>query len=586
MCFSCDWASAQPPNRRAFLAGATASAAAFAGIRPQPARAVYAGSVAFVNGAVYTMNSKKPWAEAVVVERGRIAYVGDTAAARSLASNGARVIDLHGQFLMPGFVEAHIHPVVGGYVTAGAQLQFDTRARILAELEAYARANPGAPVIRGFGWRYNAFPDTGPTKEDLDRIWPDTPVILFAIDVHSAWVNSAALRRAKITRETPDPIPNYSYFQRDPKTGDPTGYLVEVPAIVHVVTPAEPPSLSVIGNGLQQWLPKASAAGITSLFDAGIVMVPDTDGFGLYRNLEAAGKLPVRVVGSYYFNNPDVDPIPIITSLRKTFDRGLVRVPILKISADGGDFQRTAAMLAPYADDPQSTGATNLPPETIKRVIVEADRLGIDVHIHAYGDRTIRMCLDAIESAIAANPVRDRRHTLAHSMLIDKADLPRYGKLGVIGQFSTQWIVPDPSWQNVTRARWGARADRMYSLASLLADGARITLGTDWPAAGYHSTYVPLEAIEIATRRAELGKPDAPIMRPVDERITLAQALHANTFAAAYQLRLDHEVGSLEVGKRADLVVMKENPFRVQPHEVHAVPIAMTMMDGRFTHGG
>ena len=115
----------------------------------------------------------------------------------------------------------------------------------------------------------------------------------------------------------------------------------------------------MIGNGLQQWLPKASAAGITSLFDAGIVMVPDTDGFGLYRNLEAAGKLPVRVVGSYYFNNPDVDPIPIITSLRKTFDRGLVRVPILKISADGGDFQRTAAMLAPYADDPQSTGATN-----------------------------------------------------------------------------------------------------------------------------------------------------------------------------------------------------------------------------------
>jgi predicted amidohydrolase YtcJ len=219
-------------------------------------------------------------------------------------------------------------------------------------------------------------------------------------------------------------------------------------------------------------------------------------------------------------------------------------------------------------------------------MILEADRAGIDVHVHACGERTARVALDAFEAAIATNPPRDRRHAIAHNVLTDDADIARFGKLGVIAQFSANWLSADPDTLTSLTARYGPlRQSRIYRPKSILAAGGSVTFGSDWPAAGYFSSYKPLASIQVAVTRQLIGKPDAPILSPAAERLDLKEAIHAGTMAGARQLRLEDKIGSLELGKRADLIVLARNLFDVSPHDIASVPIDLTMMNGRFTHG-
>jgi len=571
-------------QRGALLATSAVAATSTRGFVAEAVAADNGGDFVFRNGPIYTVNPKKPWAQAVAVKGKRIVYVGDDAGAKPFIKPGTRVIDLKGKMLLPGFVEGHIHPLVGATLTRGADLQLDTKEEMLAALETYKDKVGAAGVVRGYGWRYAAFPATGPRKEDLDAIWPDVLVMLIAIDGHSAWVNSQALALAGITKDSKDPLPGFSAFERDPATGEPTGYCVEVPAIIQVNNAIEPFSTDYVAESLAEWLPQASRAGITTVFDAGMQIVPDTEGFAIYQRLERQGKLPFRVIGSYYHNNPAVDPVPVIQALRREFNSERVKASVLKLNIDGGDSQRTAAFFAPYADAPETSGDTLLPPDLFADIIRRADRAGLDIHIHSYGDRATRLSLDAFEAAIKANPPRDRRNALAHLFLVAPEDLPRFAKLGIVGSFSTQWAVPDPS-QAIGRARLGRpRYDQLYRWGSILRDGGVVSLGTDWPAAGYYSTYRPLDAIETATSRRELGKALGPQLAPADEAIPLEAALKAATMGPAWQLGIDHEVGSIEVGKFADLIVMEKNLFDVPQHEIHKTKVLMTVMNGKVTH--
>lgn len=582
MCLACDWAEFIKGEQRRIPKAASGQHVA---APVAPADPASRGGIVFKNGVVHTVVDGAPAAQAVVIEDGVIVYVGDDAGAAGRERENARVVDLDGRMLMPGFVEAHIHPVVGSTIARGVDLQFDTRDETLAALEAYRDEIGEVDLVRGFGWRYTAFPPTGPVKADLDEIWPDIPAVLIAIDGHSAWANSKALEMAGITVDTPEPNPGFSYFQRD-AGNEPTGWLVEVAAIFTVIMAIAPYTPEYIQESLIEWMPKASAAGITSVFDAGLILLPEDDGFEIYTELERRGLLPFRLIGSFYHFDPTIDPLPIITGLRDRFSTELVQARVLKVNIDGGDAQRTAAMLSPYSDDPTVNGDTILPVDVIEDIVLRADREGIDLHFHSFGDRGIRVTLDSLARAIAENPARDRRHTMAHLVLVDDDDLPRFAELGVIGQFSAQWSVPDAFWLGVTRERWGAeRADRTYRYGTHLRSGATLTLGTDWPAASHYSTYEPLKAIQIALTRQEIGKEAStnPLL-PAGERITLEQAIRASTIDAAYQLRLDDKVGTIEVGKRADLIVIDKNLFDLAPAEISSARVVMTVMDGQVRH--
>lgn len=545
-------------------------------------------TVVFRGGAVYTLDPRCPWAQAVAVRGRYIVRVGTDADVAAELGADTRIVELDGRMLLPGFVEAHIHPVVGSFFTSGVDLQLGSKPDALAAIAAYATANPSGPV-RGFGWRVDMFGPEGPHRADLDAIVPDRPVLLFAIDGHSVWVNSKALEIAGITTDTVDPVPGFSFYARD-DAGEPTGYVLELPAALGLIDAIEPMTKSLLTRLFAQWAPRAAAAGITAVFDAGLPPTDNDPGelVTIYTDLEAKGLLPFRVLASHLVKSPPVDDaVSQALALQHRFDTELVKGGVLKIIGDGTAEGYTAHLLEPYADRLDSVGQTPFSPEEWRRMVVEADAAGVDVHIHAVGDRTARIALDAIEAAIEVNPARDRRHAVAHLVTVDPADIPRFGRLGVIAQVTGNWMSADPSTVEVALQRYGPKRQReCMRVRAILEAGGTLSFGTDWPAAGYFSTYKPLDAIQVAVTRQLIGDPRAAVLEPIDQRLDLSQALHATTLGAARQLRLDHAVGSIEAGKLADLVVLRRNLFDVDPHEIAFTSVDMTMMNGRFTHPG
>ncbi|TQK27866.1 amidohydrolase [Arthrobacter sp. SLBN-53] len=604
MCTACEWAPhfSALTNRRTVLRAATIVAATAAvgtlaacapGSSPAPAPGADPGpgpgdpaTTVFRNGRVYTVAGPAPWAQAVAVTGKTISYVGDDAGAMALAGPDTTVIDLGGKLLMPGFVEGHTHPFLGAFLTSGVDLQVPTLAEAQDAIAAYAKANPTGPV-RGFGWRVDMFGPQGPTRADLDRVLPDRPGFFFAIDGHSLWANSKALELAGVSRDTPDPIPGFSYYARD-ENGEPTGYVLEVNAVLGLVDAVEPISPDTMATLVKGWLPKASAAGITSVFDAGVPPIGDDQAaiLRIYTDIEQRNELPFRVAASYSVRGAPIEgTVEKFTAVRDAVSSELVTVGVVKIVGDGTQGGYTAWLIEPYADKPDSTGASPFTEEQWHRLVNDVDAAGYDVHIHACGERTVRVGLDAVERAIAANPPRDRRHTIAHLVYVEDSDAPRFAQLGVTAQFSANWMSADPDTIENMGARYGApRKDLLYRPQAVLGSGGRISLGTDWPAAGYFSTYKPLDSIQIGVTRQLVGKPDAEVLAPADQKLTVEQAVHANTLGAAYQIRLEDKVGSVEVGKLADLIVLDRNIFDIDPHDIHAAGVTMTMMNGQVRH--
>jgi len=550
---------------------------------------IYADYV-FTHGKVYTMSPAAPWQQAVAIKGNKIIYVGDDLHIAKFIGKSTKEIDLQGKMLLPGFVESHIHPF-SATITTGADLQSDSMKAVLEKVKAWADAHPQEKVVTGFGWRYNLFDSSGPNKLDLDAIIPDRPVFLFAIDGHSAWVNSKALEMAGVTPSTPDPEYPFSYFKRDEKTGELTGWLVEVPAEIMVKNKLDETTPASALNALKRQLPLFSAAGITAVFDAGVLVVPTEDGLGIYQKLEKEMNLPIRVVGCYYWNNPQFeDPVGKVMSLKAKYNSELVQVKALKINVDGGDLQHTAVMRKPYASRPGFHGDFLLNPALINAAVLKAQANGIDTHSHSYGDGAVKAHIDAVELARKAYPNSKSRHTIAHAIYMTDEEIARLTKLDIIAQFSAQWAVPDPGIKVSVDIIGKDVAFKEYMrIASVIKAGGRVAFGTDWAAAGYTSTYKPLDAIQVATTRAILPqyglKQFQPQMPPVNEVISLADALKASTIGAAYVLGLEDKIGSVEVGKLADLVVLEQNLFDIPKENIAGTQVLLTMSNGKIVFG-
>jgi predicted amidohydrolase YtcJ len=543
----------------------------------------------FKNGAIYTMDRKQPRAQAIAVTGKRISYVGTDKGARAFVGDKTKVVDLNGQMLLPGFVESHIHPTLAIFA-GGADLQSDSLDEVLARTKAWADAHPGAALIRGFGWRYPLFPTTGPDKAALDKLFPDKPVLLVAIDCHSAWVNSKALQIAGVDAKTPDPAPGVSYFQRDPKTGEPTGWVVETLAEQQVLAKLNPPTAEAVMAATGEHLQKFAAAGVTAAWDAGIATLPTERGLAGYQQLEKDHKLPVRIVGSYYWNNSAItNPVDRVLALREKFNSELVQVRALKIMFDGGEAQHTAVMLQPYADRPGFLGEFTVNQKLVNAAILKAQASGIDTHAHCYGDATVRAYLDAVEAARQAYPNSPSRHAAAHAIFVSDQDAPRFAKLNVTMQTSAQWATPDPTIKRTAEIVGDQVAfHELFRHNSVLKAGGRLALGSDWPASGYVATYRPLDAVQVAVTRAILRQYGhdqfTPILPPKDERITLDQALKAATLDSAYVLGLEDKIGSLQPGKLADIVILEKDLHKIPASEISTTKVKLTMMNGNITY--
>lgn len=541
----------------------------------------------FTHGKVFTMNPAAPWQQAVAVKGKKIIYVGDDVHIAKYIGKSTKEIDLQGRMLLPGFVESHIHPY-SAVVTSGVDLQSDSLEEVLKKVKEWADAHPDDKVVSGFGWRYNLFDTNGPNKQDLDAIIPDRPVFLYAIDGHSAWVNSKALEMAGVTPSTPDPEYPFSYFKRDEKTGELTGWLVEVPAEHLVKNKIDPTTPASAASALKRQMPLFSAAGITAVFDAGVLVVPTEDGLDIYQKLEKEMNLPIRVVGCYYWNNPQFeDPVGKVLALKAKYNSELVQVKALKINVDGGDLQHTAVMLKPYGDRPGFHGDFLLSPDLINAAVLKAQANGIDTHSHSYGDGAIKANIDAVELARKAYPNSKSRHTIAHAIYMTDDEIARLAKLDIVAQFSAQWAAPDPGIKvSVDIIGTDVAYKEYMRIASVIKAGGKVAFGTDWAAAGYTSTYKPLDAIQVATTRAILPqyglRQFLPQMPPVDETVSLEEALKAYTMGSAYVLGLEDKIGSVEAGKLADLVVLEQNLFDIPKENISGTKVMLTMSNGNI----
>lgn len=538
----------------------------------------------FTNGAVYTVDAARRWARAVAVRGGRIVAVGTDDGVRELIGPKTEVHDLKGMMLLPGFQDAHCHPP-----SAGLQLiQCDlSDAYTAAEYERivrrYAEEHPDQEWIQGGGWSMDAFPGGTPTRDLLDRLVPDRPAFLPNRDGHGAWVNSKALELAGITGETPDPPDGR--IERDER-GEPSGTLHE--GAMDLVEKLMPPvSEEDMERGLRMAQGYLHSLGITAWQDAIVG--------GSYPTLEAyvsaarSGELTARVVGALWWDrHRGGEQIEELIAKRDRSFAGRFRATTVKIMQDGVVENFTAGVLEPYLDrDRKPTanrGLSFVDPDLLKGHVTRLDAEGFQVHFHALAERAVREALDAVEAARRANGVNDNRHHIAHIQVVHPDDIPRFRELGVVANAQPLWATFDGQMEHLTIPFLGPdRTEWQYPFAALVRSGAMLAFGSDW----FVSSPNPMWEMAIAVNRMApakyanvFGERATKEAFLPGERLDLATAIHAFTMGSAYVNHLDDVTGSIEAGKYADLVVVRENLFELGLDDLTEAKILLTLVEG------
>jgi hypothetical protein len=548
-----------------------------------PAGAAPAADTLLYNARVYTLDPQQPWADTVAIAGDSIVYVGDREGAGPHVAGHTRQLDLTGKLVLPGFIDTHMH--VGDtipYIFAAALGPEMSAQEVLAAIAAHAEANPEQNPVLGSGFLGTAFGEQGPTAADLDRAVPDRPAIMFDEGFHSAWINSKAMALVGLDADSPDPVPGRHYYKRYPD-GRPTGWLIEGGAFNWVSEKLQVTTAASLGAGADQFMSTLSAMGITAAFDAGMVDGGEQT-LALFETLVAQDRLPLRVVGSLYVNTSDGlrTALPRLATLNERFHSEFFDVRMLKVSLDGTVEARTAYMLEPYLQPPGHLAQPLVPPTDAATAVTAAAAAGIDVHLHALGDAAVRLALDLVAQARQQQPASATRFTICHVQIVNPADVPRFGELDVIAQSTPSWYVYDDIALEVLGEQ---RLQQHYPLRSIAAGGARITLGSDYPASWIGLDGLnPLFNIEMALTRQPAGDPDYTPQPRASERLSLEQAIRGYSLDAAYQLRLERQIGSLEAGKQADLVVLSDNLFELEPHAIHRARVLLTMVDGKVVY--
>ncbi len=528
-----------------------------------------------VNGKVYPPGGRGVFAEAVAVQQGRILATGRSDEIRRLAGPRATVVDARGGSVLPGFNDSHLHFISGGLGLEQADLlDAETLADIETRVRRYAAAHPDQPWVVGGGWHYTTFPGGLPTRQQLDALVADRPVLLDSYDGHTGWANSKALALAGITRATPDPAGGV--IVRDPATGEPTGALKETAQrLMSKVVPE--PTRGDRRHALEAAIAEAHRFGVTSVQNAGI----SPDDLALYEELRGSGRLTVRVYSALSvgapFTEADADRLEPIRA--KYADDPVLKVGGAKLFVDGVIESHTAVMLEPYANAP-GRGTPRLSADELNGIVALLDRRGWQVWMHAIGDGAVRMALDACERAAALNPApaRGRRHRIEHIETVAPADIPRFGRLGVIA--SQQPFHGNPVTNDVWTAAIGAeRASRGWALRSIMDAGGRLTFGSDWPVV----TMDPRFGIHMAvTRSSPDGKPPGGWLP--EQRLTLQAALDAYTAGPAYASFEEHRKGAIAPGMFADLVILSRDIFALPPDRLLDAEVDVTIFDGKVVY--
>ena len=549
-----------------------------------PGKAEVVADTVLTSGKIYTGNPEQAWAEALAIKDGQIIYVGDAKEAQEFIGNNTERRDLSGRFVMPGIIDAHVHPAWGG-IKALYQCNFPFTAtpdEIAATISKCVEEQPDAEWIRGGQWTSDFFVnnDIGSPRLWLDRLSDDKAILLRDDSGHNMWVNSRALELAGINSDSEDP--DGGSYARETGSRQPNGLLIEAYTAMNKIVPEW--DQASYQAGAQYSVNHANELGITGFKDAS-ASEPEVKGF---YNLDQQGELTAHVASCLYEavgDNKNALDIEKFITLRDRYKSEHVLTNFVKIFLDGvPTASRTAAMLAPYLPEHEGAednyGSLHLSPEELTKAVIGLDKAGFTVKIHAAGDRAIRVSLDAIEAARETNGRSGLRHELAHAELIDPADIPRFAELNVVADFSPYIWFPSPIVDSLIGAV-GDRIDQAWPARALLDNNAPMLAGSDWPSAVPDmNPWTGMEAL--ITRADPLHRYPGTIGK--EHALTLKEAISIYTLSGARALKIAGKTGTLEVGKLADFIVLNHNLFEIPADQISDTSVDMTFFEGKLVY--
>jgi predicted amidohydrolase YtcJ len=565
--------------------------------------------IVITNASVQTVDANGTVAEAVAIADEKIIYVGDAAGAESYIDDNTKVIDMEGGTVMPGMVDSHMHPAM----SAAAYMYEISLHTVTADLETYVDViqtfvteNPDLEVYAGGGFMRSVFDQVGPRKETLDKISSDKPIILTSVDGHSIWANSKALELAGITKDTPDP--EGGVIQHDPKTGEPSGLLQE--SAKDLVEELQPDYTKEQYKDAILWLQEwFNSVGLTTIFDA-LVPIDNPNYYEAYQELAEDGLLTLRVRGAWYLypemgaENYEAN-IDKAIELSKEFDTPFFQVNAFKFFSDQVIEEETGYLSEPYMNRSDNwQGIKVWDDEVIADLFTKIDQAGFQIHIHQIGDAAATYTLDALEKVVAANGERDSRHTFAHVQMLSDADADRMAALKMNAVIAPYWMnMDDYYWELYYPMLGKERVNNMYPAKSLIDKGINTAVHSDFfvtePDAGWlfysaMTRTVPQKIIDMGygeaakdiIRTTDINYPitsgvNGPLPQH-DERLSLDEIIRAATYGGAYANFTDKETGSIEVGKRADLIAFPDDLHKLDIESISEITPIITIFNGKI----
>lgn len=524
--------------------------------------------IAFINGKIYTVNEKLPFAEAVITQGEKILFVGSQRDAEELIEKNTKKIDLKGRLMLPGFIDNHTHFAHGGFYLLGIDLRPAKSTQEFKQLvKEYVNQHEGKWITGGYWdheqWEINNLP----TKEMIDDFSPNTPIFISRLDGHMALANSYALKLAGITKDTPSP--EGGLIVKDKKTGEPTGILKDLAKdLIDSIIPE--PSLEEYKQATLRALQEARENGITSIQD-----ITHKNDLTTYQNLEKEGLLSCRI----YTRLPLSEYKDLVNSeIQVGSGSDKLKIGSLKEFADGSLGSSTALFFEPYDQDPSTCGLAMdvVTDGRLKEWSLDADKNKLQISIHAIGDNANYLMLNLFEEIIDVNPKWDRRFRIEHAQHVRFEDILRFAKLGIIASVQPYHCIDDGVW---AEKRIGDRIKYTHPYKSFLDANVKTCFGSDWPVAPLNAIY----GIYAATTRRTLDDNNPNGWIP-EQKISVEDAIRCYTINNAYAAFEENIKGSIEVGKLADLVVLSDDIFSINPVKIKDVKVDMTVFDGKIIY--